>query len=308
MELHQGENSTVKWRKDRRSKNVQDHRRSAGSGKRKAAIGGMGGIIVTVIFVLLNGGGAQDVLQQLLQGGGQGQTQSAQLRPLTAEEIELGELVKTVLAYTEDVWDEVYPALAQHHLGRRERYQHPQLILFAGQYPSGCGQADAAMGPFYCPADQQVYIDLEFYGQLARRFGAPGDFAQAYVIAHEVAHHIQHLLGITTRVHQEKQRISKAAYNQLSVRLELQADYFAGVWARQAEERFKILDSNDLEEGLRAASAIGDDTIQKKARGRVVPESFTHGTSAQRVRWFRRGFDTGDPTRYDPFKVRYEDL
>ncbi|MCA9321559.1 MAG: zinc metallopeptidase, partial [Planctomycetes bacterium] len=210
--------------------------------------------------------------------------------------------------YTEDVWNDIYADGARAHRGATPNYQEPKLVLFAEQVASACGNQSSAVGPFYCPGDNQVYIDLEFFAQLATRFGAPGDFAQAYVIAHEVGHHVQNLLGVSRMVHEKKARVSEEEYNQLSVRLELQADYFAGCWAHHAEQRYQILERGDLDEGLKAAFAVGDDTIQKRSRGYVVPESFTHGTSEQRVRWFRLGFKSGDPAANDPFDVDYRDL
>jgi uncharacterized protein len=183
-------------------------------------------------------------------------------------------------------------------------YEEPRLVLFSGQVDSACGFASSAIGPFYCPPDSQVYLDLSFFDELHRRFGAPGDFAQAYVVAHEVGHHVQRLLGTSDRVHRLQQRVSKTEANALSVRLELQADFFAGVWAHHAQKSRAVLEPGDLDEALRAASAIGDDRLQREAQGHVVPDSFTHGTSAQRRAWFRRGFETGDPTLGDTFDDR----
>ncbi|MCA9099152.1 MAG: zinc metallopeptidase, partial [Planctomycetaceae bacterium] len=182
-------------------------------------------------------------------------------------------------------------------------YRKPTLVLFRGQVSSACGFASAAMGPFYCPGDQKLYVDLQFYEELSNRFGAPGDFAQAYVIAHEVGHHVQNLLGISEQVQAQRARLSDEEYNELSVRLELQADFLAGVWAHHADQQRDILERGDIEEGLRAAAAIGDDTLQKQSRGYVVPESFTHGTSEQRVRWFRKGLETGDLSQMDTFSA-----
>ncbi|MGH7133615.1 MAG: KPN_02809 family neutral zinc metallopeptidase, partial [Phycisphaerales bacterium] len=184
-----------------------------------------------------------------------------------------------------------------------KRYQAPRLVLFSDTVDSACGMASAATGPFYCPADTKVYIDLAFYDDLATRFGAPGDFAQAYVIAHEVGHHVQNLLGISQQVHEQQQRMSKAEANDLSVRLELQADFFAGVWAHHAQGARQILEAGDIEEAMRCAAAIGDDRLQRRARGTVAPETFTHGTSEQRARWFRKGLETGDLSQGDTFSV-----
>ncbi len=212
--------------------------------------------------------------------GGQSSPQGQQTRD------EMGVFIKRVLADTEDVWNRVF-----RQFGRN--YEEPRLVLFSGQYPTACGLGQAAMGPFYCPADRKIYIDLSFYEQLRRQFGAPGDFAQAYVIAHEVGHHIQLLLGIATRVQQMKQRLSKVQANRVQVRMELQADCLAGVWANLNQKLNNRLEPGDVEEGLNAASAIGDDMIQRRATGRVVPDAFTHGSSEQRVRWFRTGLESG---------------
>lgn len=202
-----------------------------------------------------------------------------------------------VLADTEDTWGEIFKAGG-------EQYREPTLVLFSGVTRSACGLGEAAMGPFYCPADQRVYIDLAFYDELRRDFGAPGDFAQAYVIAHEVGHHVQNLLGISEQVERSRRRASQAEANQLSVRLELQADCFAGVWAHRAHKARNIIEAGDVEEGLNAASAIGDDRLQRQTRGYVTPDSFTHGSSAQRVRWFKRGLTTGEPSACDTFSAK----
>ena len=208
----------------------------------------------------------------------------------------MADFVSAVLGETEDVWREIFARSGQ-------AYREPRLVLFSGAVQSACGFAESAMGPFYCPGDQKVYLDMAFFEELSRRFGAPGDFAQAYVIAHEVGHHVQNLLGITDRVHSMRARVSEAEYNQLSVRLELQADFLAGVWAHHAERARQILESGDIEEALNAASAIGDDRIQKRTQGYVVPDAFTHGTSAQRARWFRLGLETGDLSKGDTFET-----
>jgi uncharacterized protein len=200
-----------------------------------------------------------------------------------------------VLADTEEVWAELFPRSFD------GTYQEPTLVLFTGSTPSACGQGRAAMGPFYCPLDQRVYMDLSFFEELQRRLGAPGEFARAYVVAHEVGHHVQTLLGISEQVHRERQRLSGPEGNELSVRQELQADCFAGVWANRAHARWEILEDGDVEAGMGAAAAIGDDRLQKAGRGEVVPETFTHGTSAQRVRWLRRGLESGDPRACDTF-------
>jgi uncharacterized protein len=208
--------------------------------------------------------------------------------------------VAVVLADTEDVWHEQFRKMDK-------TYKEPRLVLFSGQVESACGFANAAVGPFYCPGDQMVYLDLTFFDELKNRFRAPGEFAQAYVIAHEVGHHVQKLLGTSDKVHAQR-GLPKAEYNRLSVRLELQADFLAGFWAYHAQKSKQFLQPGDLEEALRAANAIGDDRLQKQARGHVVPDSFTHGTSAQRIRWFRRGFETGDFSKGDTFSISYEEL
>ncbi len=203
----------------------------------------------------------------------------------------------TILADTEDVWTDLFQKMGR-------KYEYPTLVLFSGKVDSACGMASAAVGPFYCPGDRKLYIDLSFYDELKNRFGAPGDFAQAYVIAHEVGHHIQNLLGISDQVNRMRQRLSEKEFNKLSVRMELQADFYAGVWAHHAQRMKNMLDEADIEDGLRAASAIGDDTLQKESQGYVVPDAFTHGTSAQRVRWFKKGWDTGDISQGDTFSAR----
>jgi predicted metalloprotease len=243
--------------------------------------GGMGMLVIALIVWLL-GGNPLAVLQNAPP------PQQQQPAERSEEENELAQFVDVVLADTEDVWS----ALFQQQFGRD--YREPTLVLFTQQVRSGCGLADAGMGPFYCPADEKVYLDLSFFDELKRRFGAPGDFAMAYVVAHEVGHHVQNLLGVSDQVHQQRGRLSEVEANEQSVRLELQADFLAGVWAHHAQETKQILEEDDIEEALNAASAIGDDAIQKQARGYVNPDLFTHGTSQQRAYWFRRGFETGD--------------
>lgn len=268
--------------------------------------GGLGGIILLLVLVFVFKADPTQLgeLGGLTGGGG------VQTRELTPAEKELGEFVSTILGFTEDVWGELYPVMAQapRYRGAVPVYEEPTLVMFSGQVRSACGLASAAVGPFYCPGDSNVYIDLAFYEEMKRKFQAPGDFAQAYVIAHEVGHHVQNLLGITDYVHQQKARLSDAEYNRVSVRLELQADYLAGVWAHHIQRSQRVLEAGDLEEGLRAAGAIGDDRLQKRAQGYVVPDSFTHGTSEQRIRWFTAGFKSGDPTAMNPFDVPYEQL
>jgi len=276
----------------RESQNVEDRR---GSGPKMALGGGIGGIILVIIVVLL-GGNPQQLLQNLgpPQGGTSGPAGSGVGSGANPAQEKQAAFVSKVLGSTEDVWTELFRASGK-------RYVEPHLVMFTGRVESACGLADAAVGPFYCPADSKVYIDLGFYDELSERFGAPGDFAQAYVIAHEVGHHVQNLLGISEKVHALQQRASKEEANKLSVLLELQADFFAGVWANHAQSSNRILEAGDLEEALRCASAIGDDKLQMQARGYVVPESFTHGSAAQRVKWFRKGFETGDLSQGDTF-------
>ncbi len=287
----------MRWERRRRSQNVEDRRGARVPGKVKAGIGGIGAIVVALIAVWL-GKDPSQFLGQLGGGAPGGNAGGGEVAfEASPEEERLVEFVKVVLADTEDVWNRLLPSIGQ-------PYREPTLVLFRDAVQSACGFAEAAMGPFYCGADSKVYIDLGFYNDLKKRHGAPGDFAQAYVIAHEVGHHIQNLLGKSTEVHRAKGRISEAEYNQLSVRLELQADFYAGVWAHHAQRTKNILEPGDLEEALRAASAIGDDRLQKQARGYVTPETFTHGTSEQRVRWFRRGFESGDLSLGDTFSAR----
>jgi predicted metalloprotease len=246
--------------------------------------------LVLVLVVMFLGGDPRPLLEQAQQ---QGPAANAPAGPPNPEEEQLADFVKVVLADTEDVWTELFAA-------RGEVYRKPTLVLFSGRVESACGLASAAVGPFYCPADQKVYIDLSFYDDLHRKYDAPGDFAQAYVIAHEIGHHVQNQLGLTSKVHSLQQRVSKSEANELSVRLELQADFFAGVWGHYAAKR-GLLEAGDLDEGLRAAAAIGDDRLQKQGQGYVVPDSFTHGSSEQRVRWFRKGLASGNMEEGDTF-------
>lgn len=282
----------MRWTGRRQSSNVDDRRGSGGGGMIKGGLG-IGGIIIVVVISLVMKKNPLEVLQQT--GVGTGGATTEERTPLTAEEEKMGEFVATVLADTEDVWHKLL-----------SDYREPTLVLFTDQVASGCGNASSATGPFYCSADEKLYIDLSFYEELRSRFEAPGDFAQAYVIAHEVGHHVQHLMGITDRVHNMRGQLSETEYNKQSVRLELQADFFAGVWAHHAQKMQNILEAGDIEEALGAATAIGDDRLQKQATGEVVPDSFTHGTSAQRVRWFKKGFETGDINQGDTFNT--EDL
>lgn len=234
----------------------------------------------------------------LFQGGGPAVPQQQQGQRIADPQQErLKQFVAVVLADTEEVWHEQFRRMGK-------TYREPKLVLFSGSVESACGFASSAVGPFYCPADEKLYIDLSFFDELDQRLGAPGDFAQAYVIAHEVGHHVQNLLGISDWVQSQRRQLSEAEYNQLSVRLELQADFLAGVWAHYAQAKFKVLEPGDLEEAFQAAQAIGDDRLQRRAQGYVVPDSFTHGTSEQRLRWFRRGFETGDLNQGDTFRAK----
>ena len=278
----------MRWRGERQSSNIEDRRGIGG----RVAVGGGLGTIVILVLALLFGADPRQFLEQV-PSGPSSEVQTS--RPLNPEEEELKQFVGVVLGKSEDVWNDVF---------RRNgsQYREPTLVLFTDQVQSACGMAGAAVGPFYCPADEKVYIDLSFYDELRRRFKAPGDFAQAYVIAHEVGHHVQNLLGISDRVDAMQRRVSQSEANQLSVRLELQADFFAGVFARYIQNQ-GILEPGDIEEALGAASAVGDDQIQRRTTGYVVPDSFTHGTSEQRLRWFKRGYDTGDMRQGDTFSA-----
>ena len=297
----------MRWKGSRKSTNVEDRRgQSAGYGGRASSgllsfipmlVRTKTGRIMLLIGVVVFFGSRMmgiDLLPLLLGGGGA--TVNNQPRELTAAEKEMGDFVSAVLAYTEDTWQTIF----------REQgsvYREPTLVLFTGRVNSACGMASAAVGPFYCPADQKLYIDLAFFQDLKQRHGAPGDFAQAYVIAHEVGHHVQTLMGISNQVRQAGRGRSKTEVNALSVKQELQADCFAGLWGHAANTERQILDPGDLEEALTAATAIGDDRLQKESVRGVVPDSFTHGSSAQRVKWFRRGFESGDINSCDTFSV-----
>lgn len=269
-----------------------EDRRGQGGGRGGIVLGGGLGTLILIVVVMLLGGDPR----QFLDMAGQAQAPAEQYQP-TPEDEQAAAFVKTILADTEDVWHEEF-----RKMGRE--YVEPKLVLFTESVRSGCGFASSQVGPFYCPADQTVYVDLSFFNEMKRRFGAPGDFAQAYVVAHEVGHHVQKLLGISDEVQQARQSMSERDANALSVRLELQADFLAGMWARKGQEKFRFLEPGDLEEALNAANAIGDDTLQRQAQGHVVPDAFTHGTSAQRVKWFRKGFETGDIRAGDTFNAR----
>ena len=282
----------MRWQGGRRSENIED-RRFAGPGM---AIGG-GGLLVALLVATLFGADPMQLLSIVLEGGGVPTEETQTQAPADTKNDPEADFVSVVLADTEDVWRKLFADAGQ-------RYADPRLVLFRDQVRSACGFASAAVGPFYCPADAKVYLDLAFFQELSRRFGAPGDFAQAYVVAHEIGHHVQKLSGLSDEVHRRQQSLSREEGNALSVRVELQADCYAGVWAHHANVDRKILEPGDVEEALGAATAIGDDRLQRQGQGYVVPESFTHGTSAQRVRWFRRGFDTGAPDTCDTFAAR----
>jgi predicted metalloprotease len=277
----------------RRSDNVEDERGSGG-GFRGVHLGIVGTLVVVGIGYFM--GISPSTMLSLLNGGGdQAVSSQAPATPVTGESKDPQvDFVRAVLGETEDVWGAYFK-------DHGKTYTPPHLVLFSNSVNSACGLASSASGPFYCPGDQRVYIDLAFFRQLATQFGAPGDFARAYVIAHEVGHHVQNLMGITDKASQSEERAGKVGANKVSVMVELQADCFAGVWAAQANQARKILEPGDLESGLQAASSVGDDTLQKREQGTVVPDSFTHGSSAQRVKWFRRGFDAGTTNNCDTF-------
>lgn len=272
----------------RESQNVEDRRGM--STATKAGIGGLGGILLIALFTFLSGGNLGDVVGNVIQQGGLGQVQEEQIdgqREFTEEEQELAKFSRQVLAATEDVWGEVFQ-----QMGRK--YTPPTLVLFTNRVNSACGTASSAVGPFYCSGDQKLYIDLSFFTTMKRQIGADGDFSYAYVIAHEVGHHVENLLGILGKAHQQMNQTDKVSANKISVRLELLADYYAGVWAHYDNEEYNSLEEGDVEEAIDCAEKIGDNYLQKKAQGYVQPESFTHGTSAQRMRWLKRGIQTGD--------------
>jgi len=277
----------MKWQGRRGSSNVEDRRGRGGKG----VVGGGIGIILLIIITLMGGDPGQ--IMDMMQGANTGTV--APYEETTAEK-ELAQFVSVVLADTEDVWTEIF---------RQEgaEYLPPKLVLYSGTVDSACGYAGASSGPFYCPGDQKVYIDLSFYNDLQEKFKAPGDFAMAYVIAHEVGHHVQNLSGTMDKMNKLRPQLSQTEYNEYSVRLELQADYLAGVWARYAQG-MGYLEAGDIEEALTAASAVGDDRIQKQSQGYIVPDSFTHGTSEQRVRWFKKGFQAGDLSGWDTFSIQ----
>ncbi len=290
----------MRWQGRRESENVED-RRGMSTGGKVIAGGGLLGVVILVLNMLLSGGGGENGNIQLPTMPEQ-QSTARQLSPEEeAADNDRASFVKVVLADTEDVWGKILASSGQ-------QYNAPTLVLFRDLVESACGNASAASGPFYCPADQKLYIDLSFYQELQTRFRAPGDFAMAYVVAHEVGHHLQNLMGTSAKVQNLRSRLSEEEYNQYSVRLELQADFYAGVWANHAQQiktadGKSIIEAEDINEALTAANAIGDDRLQKEGQGYVVPESFTHGTSAQRMYWFKKGFLTGDISQGDTFNA-----
>ncbi len=273
----------MKWLGRRQSGNISDRRGMSGGGL--AAGGGLVGLVVYLIYSFL--GGNDPTMLEQFQGPGQETGVQGVAKTNNAEEDQMAEFAATMLAETEDVWHKIFS-----ENGRQ--YREPQMVLFSRSTTSGCGNASSATGPFYCPADEKIYLDLSFFNELKNRFGASGDFANAYVIAHEVGHHVQQLLGTSQKVEEARQRLSQKEANKLSVALELQADFYAGVWAHHDQQMKNILEQGDLEEALNAANAIGDDRLQKMSTGEVVPDAFTHGTSAQRMKWFKAGFESGD--------------
>lgn len=281
----------------RESTNVDDRR---GRTVRTAGGIGIGGAIIVGLITLLLGGDPSDVIQNVNRMSPQATEVSGDYTP-TPEEEELAHFAKQILAGTEDVWTKIFA-------GYGKTYIAPKLVLFSGAVQSGCGGATSSSGPFYCSADQCVYLDLSFFTSMKKQIGADGDFAYAYVIAHEVGHHVQYLLGILGDAHQQMSRMSEKESNKISVRLELQADYFAGVWAHHDNEMFNSLEEGDIDEGLTVASKIGDDYLQKQAYGYTVPDAFNHGTSAQRSRWLKKGISSGDMLKGDTFGIDYASL
>lgn len=287
----------------RSSSNFQDRRGSSGSGRGlKLAGGGIAGVIIAVVVALIGGGDLSSILSGLVGGGSSGFIPNESTEyAASAEDEELATFSRQILAGTEDVWSEIF---RQNGL----TYEPPTLVLFSGTTSSGCGTANESVGPFYCSADQSLYIDLSFFKNMRQTLGADGDFAYAYVIAHEVGHHVQYLLGTLDKAHQQMARQSETEANHTSVRIELQADFYAGVWAYHDNRMFNSLEPGDLDEALDAAQKIGDDYLQKRAQGYAVPESFNHGTSEQRHRWLNLGLTTGDPSRGDTFSPAYSSL
>jgi predicted metalloprotease len=285
----------MQWQGRRKSTNVEDRRGAGGSGggggRRIAIGGGLGGVVLVVLYLIFGGD-----LSQITQGSQNSTTTTESSGELSTKDQEMGDFVSVVLADIEDVWGAQFKAMGR-------TYREPKLVLYTGSVESACGYAGSSVGPFYCPGDEKVYLDLAYFEDMQRELDAPGDFALAYVIAHEVGHHIQNQLGIMDEVSNLQQQASETQSNALSVRLELQADFLAGAWAHYARKTQGFIDAADIEEGLNAASAVGDDRIMKQQQGYVVPDAFTHGTSAQRVRWFRKGLDTGDIEQGDTFNA-----
>ncbi len=285
----------MRWRGERQSDNVEDRRgMSISRGAKVGGIGGLGLVAVVVISMLM--GVDPSSILQVVEQNTQPSSISVEQSATTAANDDMRNFVAVVLAETEDVWNDTFQQAGK-------TYEEPRLVLFSGAVDSACGMADSAVGPFYCPGDHKVYLDLAFFEELHSRFGASGDFAQAYVIAHEVGHHVQTLLGISEKVRELQSQAGKSENNKLSVKMELQADCLAGMWAHQADKKRNILEAGDVEEGLNAASAVGDDRIQKQTQGYVVPDGFTHGSSAQRVSWFQRGFEQGNIGACDTFSA-----
>lgn len=289
----------MRWQGRRESDNMEDRRghSSGGGGGFRPPIGGKGGLVILIV-VLVAGYYGVDLTPLLNGSDPMSQTQTQQRSPtsISPKDDQYAKFTSVVLADTEDTWKPIFQKMER-------TYQEPKLVMYRGATRTGCGTGQSVMGPFYCPADSTVYIDLSFYEEMKNKLGADGDFAQAYVIAHEVGHHVQHLLGIDTKVREQQQGASQVEANRLSVKMELQADCFAGVWGKAMEQQ-QVLEVGDLQEALNAAQAIGDDRLQQKSQGQVVPDSFTHGTSQQRYTWFKRGFDSGDPNSCNTFAIR----
>lgn len=283
----------MRWRGERESDNVEDHRGMGGGGR--LAIGGGIGTILIVVIGLLMGKNPMNIISDVMQNNNQSSSYEQTTTTNPADD-STAQMIKVVLASTEDVWSQLFSQAGA-------TYQAPKLRMFTGATQTACGQGQQAMGPFYCPADNKVYIDLSFCEELRTKFNAPGNFAVAYVIAHEVGHHIQNLMGTSEKVQQLRGRVSEAEYNRYSVALELQADFYAGVWAYHAQRMRNILEPGDLEAALRAANAIGDDKLQQEAQGYIVPDAFTHGTSEQRMFWFKKGFQSGDLNQGNTFRA-----
>lgn len=283
----------------RESSNVSDRRGGGGGGKKLGA--GIGAVIIAAIIAWISGGNPLDVLLSNAGSFTSGESQTAQSYTPSEEEEELARFSRQILAGTEDVWTKIFAQMGK-------EYEPPTLVLYTDAVRSACGDASASVGPFYCSADEKLYIDLSFFRDMRKTLGADGDFAYAYVIAHEVGHHVQHLLGTLDEAHSQMNRLNETEANNISVRIELQADFLAGVWAYHDNEMFDSIEDGDLEEALDASMKIGDDYLQKRARGYSVPDSFTHGTSAQRTRWLKKGLTTGDPTQGDTFSIPYSSL